>query len=428
MGGVDINGLCRFLALSEGKAKIDGGKGRKSAKNMCDDFMSSLLSKNAANSLNCANTIAPLAYTYKTCYTILMDIMNSNNLNELIEYLPANWQELAVETKAFTRARNIKTFEDLLALNMFYITNDGSFQLASMMMKLARKVSVNKNATYKRITASGEWLRRMAEALCQKTFGVSFARPEFLGDRRVRLIDASDEVTRGKDKTTWRLHYDFDLFGFGCANMELTTNKEGEKLTRHAISKNDIIIADRIYCTMSGIEHVLAHQADFLLRFKSKAFILYDEEGERIELLPHLRGLGEFENTDTRCFYKLSCGTLRPLRIVAMRKDEAAIAETNSKMSRKTSKKQENQIQADTIELNEYVVLATSLDYTSEQILELYRARWQIEQVFYRLKSLFGYGDVPSKNEDTVKAWFYGKLFLATLCESILKAEVPFSP
>jgi hypothetical protein len=50
-----------------------------------------------------------------------------------------------------------------------------------------------------------------------------------------------------------------------------------------------------------------------------------------------------------------------------------------------------------------------------------------VEQVFYRLKSLFGYGDVPSRNEQTVKAWFYGKLFLAALCEHILK-QASFSP
>jgi len=210
--------------------------------------------------------------------------------------------------------------------------------------------------------------------------------------------------------------------------MDLTTNKEGEKLTRHAVDEDDIIIADRVYSTMSGIEHVLAYQADFLLRFKSKAFNLYDEMGNRLEILPHVRHLNALESTDLRCFYKLATGELRPLRIVAMKKDDAAIEEVIHKMKRKTQRKQKKQAQADTAELNEYIVLVTSLDYTNEQILELYRARWQIEQVFYRLKSLFGYGDVPSKNEDTVKAWFYGKLFLASLCESILKAEDSFSP
>lgn len=350
-----------------------------------------------------------------------------SNLNEIIEYLPLNWRELARETKAFTRARNIKTVEDLLALNMFYITNDGSFQVTSAMMKLAHGISVNKNAVYERILASGEWLRRMAEALCQNV-GASYAKPEFLSGKRVKLIDASDETTKGADKTTWRLHYAFDLFDFSCPHMELSTNKEGEKLTRHTVAEGDIIIADRIYGTISGIEHVLAHQGDFVIRFKSKAFLLYDETGSRLELLPHIKHLGALENTSIRCFYKLATGEFRPIRVVVMKKDDAAIALSKRKMERRASKKQEKAAHADTVELNEYVVVVTSLDYTNEQILELYRARWQIEQVFYRLKSLFGYGNIPSKNEDSVKAWFYGKLFLAALCENILKAEDSFSP
>ena len=355
-----------------------------------------------------------------------MTNIEHNSIEEIIEYLPLNWKEMSRETKAFTRARNIKREEDLLALNILYITNGGSFGLASSMMKLTKGISVNKNAVYERITASGEWLRSMAEGLCAMQ-GATIKKPEYLEDRQVKLLDASDEVTKGKDKSTWRLHYIFNLFEFCAASMELTTNKEGERLTRHEINEKDIMIGDRIYCTISGVEHVLERKGNFVLRFKSKAFHLYDETGNQTPLLPLLRQLKPLENTDIHCFYKLSDGTLRPLRIVAMKKDAKAIAECKRKMVRKVSKKQEKAVQADTVELNEYVVLATSLDYTNEQILELYRARWQIEQVFYRLKSLFGYGDVPSKNEKSVKAWFYGKLFLAALCERILKHE-SFSP
>jgi len=165
----------------------------------------------------------------------------------------------------------------------------------------------------------------------------------------------------------------------------------------------------------------LSQKADYVVRFKSKAFNLYDENGNKLDLLPYLRELKPLKNTDVRCYYKLSTGELRPLRIVAMRKDWKAIEQCERKMARKASKKQEKVAQDDTMELNEYVVLATSLDYTNEQILELYRARWQIEQVFYRLKSLFGYDNVPSKNDDTVKAWFFGKLLLAAICEAFLK-------
>jgi len=74
-----------------------------------------------------------------------------------------------------------------------------------------------------------------------------------------------------------------------------------------------------------------------------------------------------------------------------------------------------------------YIVLATSLPDTAAQVLELYRARWQIEQVFHRLKGLFSFGEPPGTNPDSVKAWFYGKLLVAALCEAMAK-EPSFSP
>ena len=335
--------------------------------------------------------------------------------------LPTGWEEQAWELGAMSRESGvIREASTLLRLNMLYTTNEGSFQVAATGLEMTEGIKISKTAAHKRIRNSGEWLRWLAEEMC-KTEGNLVSKPSFLGEKQVKLVDASEETTKGKDKKTWRLHYVFNLFEFQCSSMELTTNKEGEKLPRHQFTENDIVIADRIYCTMSGIEHVLSEKADYLLRFKSKAFKLYDETGKEIELLPELRGLKPLENTEVRCFYKLSTGELRPIRIVAMRKDWKAIEESKRKMAKKVRRKGEKAVQLDTVELNEYVVLATSLDYTNEQILELYRARWQIEQVFYRLKSLFGYDNVPSKNDDTVKAWFFGKLLLAAICEALLK-------
>jgi hypothetical protein len=346
-------------------------------------------------------------------------------MKSIIEMLPTGWEEKAKELGAMERESGvIRRAESLLRLNMLYTTNEGSFQAAATGMELSEGIVISKEAAAKRIRKSGEWMRWMAEELCVSQ-GAVVRKPEFLGERAVKLIDASDETTRGKEKNTWRLHYSFDLFSFSCCGMKLTDNKEGERLTRHSVNENDIIIADRIYCTMSGIEHVLDSKGDFVIRFKSKAFKLYDEAGNSLELLTHLRGLKALENTEADCFYKHN-GKLRPIRIVAMKKDWKAVESCKRRMANKYRGKKKP-LQDDTIELNEYIILATSLEYTTEQILELYRARWQVEQVFFRLKSLFGYGDVPSKRDDSVKAWFYGKLLLAALCESILK-RVSFPP
>jgi len=348
-------------------------------------------------------------------------------MEKIYENLPLGWEEKARELGAMRRNRGvIRDAKSLLRLNMLYVTNNGSFQMASTGMAMTEGIVMSKVAAFKRIKNSAEWLRWMAKESCAEQGAVQ-PKPKFLGKRHVKLVDASDEITKGKEKNTWRLHYIFNLFEFQCSDMELTTNKEGERLTRYEFEEKDIIVADRIYCTMSGIEHALGNKSDYVLRFKSKSFNLYDESGKQNELLPYFRDLKPLESTDVHCFYKLSTGELRPIRIVAMKKDAKAIEACKRKMLRKVSKKQEKDIQADTMELNEYIVLVTSLDYTNEQILELYRARWQIEQVFFRLKSLFGYGNTPSKRDDTVKAWFYGKLLLAALCESIHK-RISFPP
>jgi len=94
-------------------------------------------------------------------------------------------------------------------------------------------------------------------------------------------------------------------------------------------------------------------------------------------------------------------------------------------MARKASRKQEKAVQQDTAELNKYIVLATNLEYSDAQVLELYRARWQIEQLFFRLKSLFGYGDTPCMCDDTARAWFYGKFppGLDTILADIVGAQ-----
>jgi len=346
-------------------------------------------------------------------------------MKELLKHLPLGWEEKAKELGAMQRESGvIRSAESLLRLNMLYITNEGSFQMAAMGMALTEEIVMSKVAAFKRIAKCGGWLRWIAKELCTAQ-GATIEKPAFLGERQVKLVDASDETTKGKNKNTWRLHYVFNLFEFQCPSMEVTTNKEGERLTRHEVCEKDVMIADRAYCSISGMKHVLENKGDFILRFRLKAFNLYDELGNPLELLPSLRQLKSLESTDVNCYYKLD-GKLHPLRIVAMKKDEKAIAECKRKMAKKTSKKQKT-VSTETVELNDYVLLATSLEYTNAQILELYRARWQIEQVFYRLKSLFGYGDVPNKRDDTVQAWFFGKLLLAALCESILK-RVSFPP
>jgi len=295
-------------------------------------------------------------------------------------------------------------------------------QTTSAIFSLTMGIKIRKSAVFYRLKTSKEWLRWMSKELCEKE-SISMPKPEFLEDKNVILVDANDEAVCGSKKSNYSIHYAFDLFQFTSREIELTPTKQGEKLSRYRVLPNDIFIADRSYCTMTGIEHVLSGQGDFILRFRANAFNLYNENGDKIDLLSHMRYLNEYESADIRCFYKLASHELRPIRIVAMKKDKVAMEEAKRKMLRNSTRKQRNPAKDATMEINVYIVLITSLDYTNAQILELYRAPWQIEQVFYRLKSLYQYDDISCKTTETAQTWFYGKLLLSALCEKLIKNQ-----
>ena len=347
-----------------------------------------------------------------------------NGIKEIVGYLPAGWKEQARETKALIRGRTIKTAEELLGLNLLHLTEGGSFGVTAALLNLATETQISKQSVYERIQNSWPWLKWMTEEMCREN-SFTMEKPDWL-DREVVTNDASEMCVKGSKQGDYRLHCSFDIFGFSYRCIEITDIAEGEKLSRYMVRPGDIVLADRVYGTIKGMEHVLSNQGDFILRYRTKAFNVYDEDGKKLDLQKCFEGLEPLESLSVYGFY-YSEGKKRPVRIVAMRKDDDAALKAQRKMTKKLNKQRGKRPSAEALEMNRYIVLATSLDYSEERILELYRARWQIEQVFLRLKGLFAFGDVPSKNEDSVKAWFYGKLFIAILCETILKRE-SFSP
>jgi len=147
--------------------------------------------------------------------------------------------------------------------------------------------------------------------------------------------------------------------------------------------------------------------------------------------LQRLSRLKEGKTADIAAKYAADDSRYEPIRICALRKKRASelkgIKRLTKENQRKKGGKAVTRLQR---ENNKYILAATSLgkeEATAAQALELYRMRWQIELAFKRLKSLFHYNDLPAKHTESVKAWFYGKLLLAALCETMANAG-RFSP
>jgi transposase len=83
------------------------------------------------------------------------------------------------------------------------------------------------------------------------------------------------------------------------------------------------------------------------------------------------------------------------------------------------------------LEYAEFVVLLSTLSSQEMKlpvVLEFYRARWQVELAFKRLKSLLQMGQVPKKKEASCRAWMQGKILTALLIERLLCEARFFSP
>ena len=91
--------------------------------------------------------------------------------------------------------------------------------------------------------------------------------------------------------------------------------------------------------------------------------------------------------------------------------------------------KKQHKVSARALEAAKYIGIFTTVnqeELSVEEVFEIYRYRWQIEIAFKRLKSLSGFGHLPKYDEQSCRAWIYGKLLIGLLAEKM--AQTPFFP
>jgi hypothetical protein len=347
----------------------------------------------------------------------------------LMEVMPEGWEEKAKELGALRRAREIKTPEDLLRLIFLYLTEGKSFAGTSAIARMGGEFKLNKIAVYKRIRSSAEWLKWLCENIYRQS-GLLTGKPEWLKGKNVCLIDGSEDVICGSRKSYFKLHYCLDLFSLGLRELQVTDIKKGEKISNFAkLGKRDIVVGDRIYGTIPGMEYLKERGSGYVLRLRANAFTAYNKEGQKASVLKGLEGLKAGESRSFEIYYRRGDEYV-PLRVCGMRKDRDSERAGLKRLTKINQRKRQGRVVSDAqSKYNQYVIVVTSLEQsiTAAQVLELYRMRWQIELAFKRLKSLFQYNEIPVKLDQTAYAWFYGKLLLAALCERIV-SKGRFSP
>jgi len=348
---------------------------------------------------------------------------------QLLKFLPEGWEAKAKELGAFKRSRKIKSPQELLRLVLLYLTKGKSFAGTSALMRLLGDASINKMAVFKRIRKCGEWLKWICQHIYRQA-GLLVEKPKWLEGKNVLLIDGSEEVKRGDAKQYFMLHYSIELFTLCAREFLITDMKTGEKLANFKeLGPEDIVIADRAYGTLPGVGYLMGLNAGYVLRLRANCFSIYGRNKEKLDLLGQFSGLREGESGEITAWCMIN-GQYEAVRICALRKDTDSerkglkrLVKTNQ---RKSGGKPVSKLQQ---EYNKYIIVMTSIgqEASASEVLELYRTRWQIEIAFKRLKSIFRYNEMPARLKKNILTWFYGKLLLAALCETLVNAG-RFSP
>lgn len=339
--------------------------------------------------------------------------------------LPHGWQEAAKQTGAMTRTRGFDGPATLLRVLLIHLVDGCSLRETASRARAGGLADVSDVAILGRLRSCGEWFRWMAERMGERLSGAS---REVLPGRRVRLVDASVVCEPGATGSTWRLHYMLDLSTLACEQVEVTSPQEGESLTRFEIGIGDVVMADRGLAHRRGIGHVVAHGADVIVRMNLVSIPLEDEQGKEFKLMPRLRKLKVGKAHAWAAVIRDGEETIA-VRICAIKKSAAQTRKSQEKLRQSAADKGRKPPQADTVEAAGYVIVLTTLqDVTPQTILELYRHRWRIELAFKRLKSLLALGHLKKTDVEGARAWLQGKLFVATLIDTLIAFGERFSP
>ena len=345
----------------------------------------------------------------------------------LRDWLPQDLNALARQRRFFQRTRGLTDAERWLRLILMHVAGGLSLQQTAMRARELGLAEISGVALFKRLRKANRWLQGLCEHLLreqQQRLGHCAWPSEY----RVRAIDATDVREPGETGTEWRIHYSIRFPELVCDHYELTDNSQGEKLGRFEFCDKELILADRGYSHRAGGAKVLDSGAALLVRWNPQSFPISARNGREFALLERLRQLPRRGAREWDVQFEWE-GKLYALRLCALRKSKTATEKARGKVIEK-ARQHGRQAKPQSLELAEFVLVLTSLPkrFSADQVLDLYRCRWQVELTFKRLKSLLGAGHVPKSDDQSASAWMQAKILTALLLERLLLEAEIFSP
>jgi Transposase DDE domain len=341
---------------------------------------------------------------------------------QLLQDLPAEVEQQARQFQAFARARKIRTPRQLLRVVLLYCGLDKCLREAAGHFPLLYE-SITDQSVAERLAACRPWVQALL--------------PQLLGPRqlsglekvgRFLVIDGTQVQGPGAKGSQYRLHVALDLVSLEFVQIRVTDKRTGESLANFLLGPGDSALADRGYAHPDRIVAAVLKRADLILRLNAHNVPVYGLDGQRLDLAKQLKHQ-PVETIQTRAAEVRSAdgqhsvaGWLHAYRLNREQAQQARRrARRNNRKKRRTPK-------AETLFLAGWVLVWTSLppeQLSAEQVLDLYRLRWQVEVAIKRWKSLLDVGQLRAhEGSPLAELWLHGKLLYALMLEKRMRRKL----
>ncbi len=299
----------------------------------------------------------------------------ASKYEELRQELPAESAQIARECEAFQRARVLESPDDLLYLVLLYSIGDLSLREIAGVCTGSGK-PLTDEAVRQRLAVCPPWLERLLGKLLPARVLPERAEAPW----QLVICDGSQISGPGAQGSDYRWHVAYDPVAQRVQELHVSDVHTGESLTRFTWGPGMVVLGDRNFAKAPALFATRASGAQVVVRMTPQYLRLWDRGGMPFDLVAALQAAG----TPARVSFALQVreeksGQILPVWIHA---------------------------------------LQPPTELGAEDILELYRIRWQVELVIKRYKSLLAAAQVRAKRGSPLAlVYLLGKLLFALLVE-----------